>query len=45
LRGDQRIRACAVLDEHWRGAVLVAAAGELGGVSLAVRAGVCVWVC
>lgn len=29
LRGDQRVRACAVLDEHWRGAVLVTAAGEL----------------
>ena len=39
LRGDQRVRAGAVLDEHWRGAVLVAAAGELGGVSLAVQAG------
>ena len=38
LRGDQRVRAGAVLDEHWRGAVLVAAAGELGGVSLAVQA-------
>ena len=43
LRGDQRVRACAVLDEHRRGAVLVAAAGELGGVSLAARAGVA-WV-
>ena len=43
LRGDQRVRACAVLDEHWRGAVLVAAAGELGGVSLAVRARVAWW--
>ena len=40
LRGDQRVRAGAVLDEHWRGAVLVAAAGELGGVSLVVLAGV-----